>query len=99
MNIGPIIKKLRKKLKLSQLEFAELIEISQTYLSQLENGKAVPAIKVLDRISYELKIPVAVIMFQALDRESVTYDKRELYDQLKPTIDGFLDTLYPIEKI
>lgn len=46
------IKTLRVALNLSQAEFAKALEVSQSYLSQLEKGRrALPSRKVLERIA------------------------------------------------
>ena len=39
MNIGNTIKSIRKKRGLSQKQFAEMLEIRNTYLSEIENGR------------------------------------------------------------
>ena len=50
------IKKQRSKLNLSQIEFAELLSLSASYIAELETGRKFPSITVLQKISDILKI-------------------------------------------
>lgn len=45
----------RKRRKLSQEELAHLSDIDRTYLARIEEGKANPSIKVLNKLSKKLK--------------------------------------------
>lgn len=48
----------RKKKNLSQEELAGVSEIDRTYLARIEEGKANPSIKVLNKIARKLKIRI-----------------------------------------
>jgi transcriptional regulator with XRE-family HTH domain len=48
----------RKRKQLSQEELAGLSEIDRTYLARIEEGKANPSIKILNKIARKLKIRV-----------------------------------------
>jgi repressor LexA len=50
MNIGENIKKMRESLRYSQREFAELLGISQTAVSQYELGQKQPSLGVVNKI-------------------------------------------------
>ena len=50
MNIGDNIKKLRKELRYTQKQFAELLEISQTAISQYELNQKQPSLAVVNKI-------------------------------------------------
>ncbi|QQG44549.1 MAG: helix-turn-helix transcriptional regulator [Candidatus Roizmanbacteria bacterium] len=52
----------RRRKKLSQEQLAESAEIDRTYLARIEEGKANPSIKVLNKISAKLKIKVADLL-------------------------------------
>ena len=62
VDIGKSIKERRKFLKIDQISFCELSEISQHTLSSIENGKGNPSLstlqKVLDCLGLELKLGV-----------------------------------------
>ncbi len=49
-NVATHIKTLRRRIKLSQRQFADLIDVSVTLLKQWENGQAQPPISYWQRI-------------------------------------------------
>jgi len=55
LNFGDQLKKYRKQNKLSQKRLAEMLEISRSYLSELESGKKTPSFELEERISELLK--------------------------------------------
>lgn len=48
---------------LSQKDLAEKLDISKSYLSEIESGKKQPTLLLLDRYSEAFDIPVSSIMF------------------------------------
>lgn len=48
----------RKRKKLSQESLAALAEIDRTYLARVEEGKANPSVKILNKIARKLKIRI-----------------------------------------
>ena len=46
----------RKRKKLSQEELAHLSGIDRTYLDRIEEGKANPSVKILNKLSKRLKV-------------------------------------------
>lgn len=60
--IGKIIKERREFLRIDQISFCEIAEISQHTLSSIENGKGNPSLstlqKVLNVLGFELKLGV-----------------------------------------
>ena len=53
--LGLKIISLRQKMKLSQEQLALLSDLDRTYLARIEEGKANPSIKILNKISRILK--------------------------------------------
>jgi len=51
--IGKAIKRARESAGISQKDLAERVETSATYLSQVENGKRLPSLKLLMRCAEE----------------------------------------------
>ena len=96
MNTGISIRILRKKIypNLTQIEFAELAKISQTYLSQIESGKKTPKIYILERISIALNIPLSIIFWFGLEEKDVPDHKKGSYKILKPTIDSMINEIF-----
>lgn len=95
MNIGTIIKDLRKKAGLSQGELAEVCDLSQSYLSQVEKNKRDPHFSTLTTIAAQLSIPLPVLVFLALDEEDIPEKKKEAFQILFPSIRAFLIELFP----
>ena len=52
----------RKRKKLSQEELSNITEIDRTYLARIEEGKANPTIKILNKIANKLKIKICELL-------------------------------------
>ncbi|MGL4773970.1 MAG: helix-turn-helix domain-containing protein [Clostridium sp.] len=55
-NLGRMVKKKRKEKNLTQLEVGEIAGISNSYISDIENGRTNPSIKSLVKICKALEI-------------------------------------------
>jgi len=53
------IKPIRNKLGITQKELADKVQIAQSYLSEIETGKANPSFQIIQRIA--LKLGVSMI--------------------------------------
>lgn len=60
--LGERIVKARKKRQLSQEQLALLSDMDRTYLARVEEGKANPSIKVLNKLSRVLKIRLSYLL-------------------------------------
>ena len=90
--LGPSIKALRKLAGISQGECAEMIGVSQTYLSLIERGVRQPSLYLIEQISKAIGLPVYYIFFTALDVDSeVSEDRRATYMLAKPAISGLIE--------
>lgn len=58
MTFGENLKQVRKKMKLTQQQFAKEINISRSYLSDLENDRKIISIDIAYRMSRNLGISV-----------------------------------------
>ena len=61
MNIGDNLKKIRKEKGVNQTEFAKSLNISQSYLSDLENGRKNISMKTVQQIASELNVTVGYL--------------------------------------
>lgn len=61
-NLASNLSEARKARNLSQQDLAEMIEVHQTYISQLERGLDVPTLKVIDRIADVLDCSVDTLL-------------------------------------
>jgi transcriptional regulator with XRE-family HTH domain len=86
MNLGTTIQDIRKQKGISQKAFAELCNLSQTYLSQIENNQKEPAISTLKEIALRLKIPLPILFFLSLDEKDIPKSKRNAFNIIDPTV-------------
>jgi len=94
MNIGNTIKQYRKLKKIQQNDLAEKSGISQTYMSQIENGSRVASIETLQKVCNVLDIPFSIMSFLSLDLESISPNKREEYSRIQPKIKAMVDKIF-----
>ena len=95
--LSEAIRSTRKNMGMNQEEFSKLIGITQTYLSQIETGAKTPAMCIVERICYESKVPLQVMMWKSLDVNSLQYKNREKFLLLKPVIDDLIDKIFEDE--
>lgn len=94
MEIGRTIKELRKKKNLSQMEFRKLCGLSQTSLSQIENGITRPSRRNLIKICDALGIPEHLLYLMSIEESDVTDSKKEAFKVLFPTVKDLLLKLF-----
>ena len=96
MNLGKSIKNLRKSLspKVGQIEYAESIGISQTYLSHIDSGKKEPSMTLLKLISDKHAVPMPVFLWFSLDEADVHPEKLYAFKILKPSVDALLKEFF-----
>ena len=95
MKPGSIIKEVRKKKNISQGELANKLNISQTYLSQIESDKKIPSMDLLQNLSIKLDIPVFYFLFKGLEVDKdISPDKREAYRKLSPAISSMIEGFF-----
>lgn len=62
LTLAENITEARKARNLSQRDFAERLEVHQTYISQLERGLKLPSLDVLDRMADVLDCSVDTLL-------------------------------------
>ena len=95
MNLGNAIKTVRKNKGLKQKQFCELIGITQSYLSGIENGNKKPSIDVLEKIAETVNIPIPVLFWFTVSEDDVNERKLEMFKLLKPSVDKLITELLP----
>lgn len=91
MNIANALKRLRKETtSFNQQEFAGKLGISQTYLSQIEGGKKTPSMDLIEVYGRLTKVPLAVLLWMAMEEKDVKPSKKKIFKELKPTIDNLI---------
>jgi transcriptional regulator with XRE-family HTH domain len=94
MNIGKVIKSLRKQKSLSQTEFAEKTGITQTSLSMIETGSKRPNPKTLKKICEILEIPEMYLIILSSEEKDVPESKKDLYKELFPIIEHMIKRIW-----
>ena len=76
IKLGMVVKTARKKLKLTQGQLADKLNISTRYLQTIENENQTPSYMVLERILEYLDIPSSMV-FEGIEGET-SEDKEAL---------------------
>lgn len=91
MNIGAALKRVRFEKGLMQGDVAAKAKISQTYLSQLENGgKPNPSKLLIDRLCKVYEIPPVFLIWMATEEKDVKANKRHLLEKIKQPMDALI---------
>ena len=93
MNIGTQIQKIRRKNNISQGQLAKDCGITQTYLSLIEHNKKDPNISLLKVITAKLNIPLSLLLLMSLDKEDISGDKSEFFNEIAPEISPIIISL------
>nr|WP_294946397.1 helix-turn-helix transcriptional regulator [uncultured Mucilaginibacter sp.] len=96
MNLGSVIKDIRKKKGQTQVEFANACGITQTYLSQIESNLKEPNLSTLKSISEELGMPLPILFFLSINEDDVKPNKVEALKTLSPSVRLLVDEFFPI---
>jgi len=90
MQLGAAIRTIRKKTSLSQKELADLCEISQTALSQIEVGIKQPSRRTIHKICKELDISEFIIFMLAMETTDICASRRRAYTVVFPILQDLL---------
>ena len=94
MDLGSIIKNIRKRKGHSQTEFAQSCGITQTYLSQIENNQKEPNLSTLKDISKNLDIPLPILFFLSLNEEDIPQEKRQAFEIVSPSVKSLVNEFF-----
>jgi len=87
VNIGKGIKFVRLVSGLRQGEMARRLEITQNYLSLLENNKAEPSVTLLRRIADTFGVPASFLLWEdAMPSEGDTPEITEKYQRIRSLV-------------
>lgn len=96
MDLGSIIRSMRKQKRLTQNELASLCDITQTYLSQIESNSKEPNLSTLKMIGEKLNIPLPILFFLSMNDEDVRPDKREAYKIVSPSVKSLVNEFFSV---
>ena len=96
MDLGNIIQNIRKQKGLTQIEFASLCGITQTYLSQIESNLKEPNLSTLKSISNSLNIPLPILFFLSMTDEDVQPNKRKAFEIVSPSVKSLVNEFFSV---
>ncbi len=70
LQVATAVRDLRHVRNLSQRQLATRMGVPRTYISKIENGKAMPTLSSLDRLAKALKVDIATLLRDAKTRHS-----------------------------
>lgn len=94
MDLGNIIKNIRKQKGLTQNELTSLCGITQTYLSQIEGNLKEPNLSTLKVISEKLNIPLPILFFLSLTEDDVQPNKRKAFEIVSPSVKSLINEFF-----
>lgn len=95
MKLGQVLTKLRKETIYTQGEVADKINISRTYLSQIEKNRRIPTIEMIEKLAKFYKVPLFYIFyFSHEEKDLLKNNNLQVYRRLKPTIDDLIDIVF-----
>ncbi len=94
MDLGLAIKSIRKQKGLKQNQFAELCDITPSYLSQIENNNKEPNLSILKIISDKLGTPLPILFFLSLDNDDINPEKKEAFQMIAPSIKSLVNQFF-----
>jgi len=94
MDLGETIKSIRKRKGIRQNTFAEHCEITQAYLSQIENNLKEPNLSTLKKIADKLSVPLPILFFLSMNEDDVASDKKEVYTMIAPSVQSLINQFF-----
>lgn len=68
LDVAHAVKEIRRARKLSQRQLAGRMQVPRTYISKIENGKAVPTLSSLERLATALEVDICDLLRDARSR-------------------------------
>ena len=94
MNIGQAIKRARKQAKLPQNELSRKVQISQTALSQIENGVKKPSGKTLKKIVDALGTCEFLLLIDSVEQSDIPEGKQDSFDKWYPSLKELAEKIF-----
>ena len=79
--VGKRIKVARKNLRLTQDKLAERLDISNTYMSEIERGKSICSLETIVKFAKELNMSLDYLIF-GISESNIDYGFKELLKEI-----------------
>jgi transcriptional regulator with XRE-family HTH domain len=96
MDLGNIIRNIRKQRGQTQSEFALSCGITQTYLSQIESNLKEPNLATLKTISENLDVPLPILFFLSMTEDDVQPNKRKAFQIVSPSVKSLVNEFFAV---
>jgi transcriptional regulator with XRE-family HTH domain len=96
MDLGSAIKKIRKQKEMTQEVFASKCEITQTYLSQIENNQKEPNLSTLKKIGETLNVPLPILFFLSMNDDDVSAEKKQAFTMINPAVKSLVHEFFTV---
>jgi len=96
MDLGTVIRNIRKQKGLTQSVFSSQCGITQTYLSQIEGNLKEPNLSTLKSISEALNVPLPIIFFLSMNEEDISPEKRQAYEIVSPSVKSLVHEFFAV---
>ena len=70
ISVGKMIRKYRKKNNLTLLQLAEMIDVSESFVGQIERGQNKPSLKTIINIANALNVSVDDLLYHNLEAQN-----------------------------
>lgn len=97
LQVAKAVRDLRRVRNLSQRQLATRMNVPRTYISKIENGKAVPTLGSLERLAKALQVDISALLRDAKSRQS-NETALLMTDPFLAEIAGFCAKLDPVQK-
>lgn len=96
MDLGNIIKDIRKQKGQTQGELALSCGITQTYLSQIESNLKEPNLSTLKSISESLNVPLPILFFLSMTEDDIQPNKRKAFQIVSPSVKSLVNEFFAV---
>lgn len=97
LQVSKAVRDLRRVRNLSQRQLAIRMNVPRTYISKIENGKAVPTLGSLERLARALQVDISALLRDAKSRHN-NEAALLMADPFLAEIAGFCSKLDPVQK-
>lgn len=97
LQVSKAVRDLRRVRNLSQRQLATRMNVPRTYISKIENGKAMPTLGSLERLAKALQVDISALLRDAKSRHS-NEASLLMNDPFLAEIAGFCSKLDPVQK-
>lgn len=90
MKIGTVLKELRNKKGLTQMQVIKKIKFSQTALSQIETNNKYPSRATVKKLCVLYDTAPVLVLWMTVTEADIPKSKIDLYKKIKPVIDSIV---------